>query len=360
MKACYIHVPFCKEICAYCDFVRCRYQKQIADKWLHRILADIDAKLSQNVESIYIGGGTPTALSDSQFSSLLQKIEPYTVNCTEYTIEANPDSLNDEKIALLEKSHVNRISLGVQTFQPLLQEIIARKHCYSEIEQLLARLHQHQISNISIDLMYGLPEQTMAMWKEDLRLAVSLPISHISLYSLTIEEHSKFGREGIRNMDAQEEADMYEFAISYLKEHGFLHYEISNFAKAGKGSKHNLAYWNYDDFIGIGCGASGKEQHERYDNTKNIHTYIMQGACPTIISLQEDDEQFEMLMMSLRKSEGLDLIEFGRRFNIEFLKSYQQSVKKNIEKGFLIIKDNHLQTTYQGMLVLNDVLIDFM
>lgn len=360
MEACYIHVPFCKDICAYCDFVRCRYQKNVADAWLRRMKEDITQTMTSHFKTIYIGGGTPTALSDEQFDTLLQTIKPYTLSCIEYTLEANPDSLTMNKIELLQKGKVNRISLGIQTFQQSLQHTIHRFHTIEHIQQLLSNLHRHDIHNVSIDLMYGLPKQTFEMWKQDLETAVSLSITHISLYALTIEEHSEFGRKGVQPADTVLEADMYEYAIKFLNEHGFQQYEISNFAKYGMESKHNITYWNYEDFIGIGCGASGKELHCRYENTRNIHTYIKEGSSPNIIPLSKQDEMFEMIMMSLRMTRGMDIQEFQQRFNIDVRCKFKQALQTNIEKKYLYIQDDFLRTTYQGMLLLNDILLDFL
>lgn len=360
MKACYIHVPFCNKICAYCDFMRCVYQKQLADKWLDRICEDIQCQLSNDVETIYIGGGTPSALSYKQLDRLLTSIEPYTDKVKEYTIEANPDSLDEKKIQLLHERGIHRISLGVQTFQGDLQDIIHRYHTVSEIQTIIDVLHKYEIHNISIDLMYGLPSQSMKKWQEDLAIAANLPIQHISLYALTIEEHSQFGRENIQPMEANLEADMYEYAISYLDKQGFQQYEISNFAKAGYESNHNIMYWRYEDFLGIGCGASGKENHNRYDNTKNLHTYITKGAMPHYIPLDKEDEVFETLMMSLRMKQGLYLPDFEKRFGCIFNKTYQIPLKKHLDLNNLVIDQKYLRTTYQGMLLLNDILVDFL
>ncbi|MCI8272207.1 MAG: radical SAM family heme chaperone HemW [Erysipelotrichaceae bacterium] len=359
MKACYIHVPFCTRICAYCDFTRCRYQASLADKWLQRVCADLQLQ-DDSFSSLYIGGGTPTSLSNTQLSVLLAATGRGRNDEMEFTIEANPDSLDEQKIRIMAKGGVNRISLGVQTFQSDLQEIIARRHTVKEIKGMLQCLIDHGISNISIDLMYGLPSQTMEKWKKDLQIAVSLPIHHISLYALTIEENSRFGREGVCNIDPQLEADMYEYAISYLQEHGFWQYEISNFAKPDYEAKHNIAYWKYEDFIGIGCGASGKENHMRYDNTRNLHTYITEGAMPSRTDLSKEDEMFEMVMMSLRMKKGLCLKRFETCFACHIEDVYGISIQKHIEQGNLMIDDGYLKTTYQGMLFLHDVLIDFM
>ncbi|MEF9967009.1 MAG: radical SAM family heme chaperone HemW [Longicatena sp.] len=362
MDACYLHVPFCKDICSYCDFTRCRYHDVVSEKWLTRICLDIPKKLAhKKLATCYIGGGTPSVLTFAQLTTLLIALKPYTQEVSEYTIEANIDSLSIDKIESLHKFGVNRISLGVQTLQPKLLKIINRQHSKKMIVETIADLKKQGITNISIDLMYGLPQQTLAMWKADLQQVIEeFDIQHISLYALSIEEHSAFGRANVKQMDAQLEADMYEYAIAFLEENGFTHYEISNFAKVGYASQHNQVYWKYGDFIGIGCGASGKENHMRYDNTKNIQTYIEQGEQAENIMLSKQDEMFEMIMMSLRMKQGLSLKQFEDAFQESIEVCYKQAIQQNVKKGFVKIKNGYLCTTYQGMLYLNDVLLAFM
>lgn len=362
MKAVYVHVPFCRDICAYCDFTRCRYHAGLADQWLLAVERELQEKLAQvSVETAYIGGGTPSALNSRQLEQLLKLLAPYTAKVQEYTMEANVESLEDEKIELLKRYGVNRISLGVQTLQPTLLPIIGRRHTRKEVVERIQQLHRYGIHNISIDLIYGLPQQTMEMWKEDLQdIAQHFQISHISLYALTIEEHSQFGRDGVQNIDADVEADMYLYAVSYLQQHGFTQYEISNFAKPNAASLHNQMYWNYEDFCGIGCGASGKSGHIRYDNTRNLHTYLQKGSCPDIIELSRQDEMFEMLMMALRMKQGMRLSLFRERFAADFTALYPAALQKNIASGMLVVENDHVKATDEGMLLLHDVLVDFL
>ena len=361
-KSAYLHVPFCKDICAYCDFTRCRYHKGLAEKWLIAVEKEIKQKLNGvYLDTFYIGGGTPSALTYDQLSRLFMMIKPYVKTCDEFTIEANVDSFDEKKIQLCKDNHVNRISLGVQSLQPALLEMIKRHHTREDVLNCIKELHSVGIHNISIDLIYGLPNQTMQMWMDDLKdIVENFDIQHISLYALTIEEHSEFGRLHIENIDEDIEADMYEYAVSYLKQQGFEHYEISNFAKDGKYSKHNMAYWNYDDFIGIGMGASGKQKHQRYDNTKNMQTYFDNGSSPAIIKLNKEDEMFENIMMSLRTKKGLDLHLFEKRYEVAFMDYYHDIIKTFIDKELLIEKNGFIHASEQGMELLNDILLNFL
>ena len=360
-KAAYIHVPFCHHICAYCDFFRSIYNDSLANRWLEAIQKEIKETIKKDLNTIYIGGGTPSALSAQQLRTLLECLKPYAKHCEEYTMEANIESLDAEKLAIAHALGVNRVSLGVQTLQPSLLDLIHRKHRAQDIEKSIAMIHATGIHNISIDLIYGLPSQTLEMWQQDLKTIVDrFAIQHISLYALTIEPHSEFGRKGVRNIDEDVEADMYDFAIKFLSEHGFEHYEISNFAKPGYASRHNQTYWRYDDFYGIGCGASGKQDHYRYDNTRNIATYLKEGASPSKIVLSKEDEMFEMLMMSLRMKKGMDIDTFNKRFDCDFKEVYKQPLKEAQKQGLLEIEGHVIRATTHGYYILNDVLIPFL
>lgn len=362
MKACYVHVPFCRDICSYCDFTRCRYHAGLADKWLKVIRNEIISTLPvASLKTMYIGGGTPSALSNKQLEMLLSTLKPYTSKIQEYTLEANVDSLTDENLTIMKTYGINRISLGVQTLQPDLLAYIQRVSTRKDALQAIQSIHAHDIRNISIDLMYGLPGQTMKAWMQDVRDVVeNFDIEHISLYSLTIEEHSQFGRDNVLPAEEGLEADMFEYARKTLQAHGFEHYEVSNFAKNKQRSKHNQMYWHYEDFLGIGCGASGKVHHKRYDNTCNLQTYLEQGPSPEVISLTKEDEMFETIMMGLRMSDGISLQRFQTRYSVDFITHYEEVVDTEIKKGMLQIENGYLKTTERGMLLLHDVLIQFL
>lgn len=358
-KSAYIHVPFCKSICSYCDFTRWSYQDELARQWLLRICQDIHTEIKDSLDTIYIGGGTPNALSIEQLEVLLAALDPAAKNVKEYTMEANPELLNAECIAQCVRHGVNRISLGVQSFQKDLLQLMNRKHDARDIFEKVNLLHESGIHNISVDLMYGLPGQTVEKWKEDLQQAVQLPINHISLYSLTIEENSVFGRQGIQKADDELEYQMYAEAIAFLEKHGFHQYEIANFAKNNTCSMHNLTYWHYEDFYGIGCGASGKTEKGRYDNTRDLKHYLQYGADPSWTLLDAKEQMFETIMMGLRLKEGIDLCSFEKRYRVSLLEQFHDAIMKHIEKN-LVVQEGHLKTTEEGKFILHDILIDFL
>lgn len=359
-KATYVHVPFCHHICAYCDFMRCGYYEPLVDRWLNAITQEIKDKALSECETIYIGGGTPSSLTADQLRCLFEALKPYATKVKEYTIEVNADSLTKDKIILMKQYGINRISMGAQTFQTELLKKIERVADYAMIKDRIEELHEIGIHNISLDLMYGLPNQTMKQWKQDLIRAQALPISHISLYALTIEEHSKFGREHVAPCEEELEADFYECAMKSLEEYGFEHYEISSFARNKQYALHNLAYWHYDDFYGIGCGASGKEKHMRYDNTRNLNEYIEVGPKPIQTELSKSDEMFEMMMMGLRIKEGVSKQRFYEQFACDPMEVFKEAITKHIQAKNLIENKTHIHTTKQGMMMLHNVLVDFL
>lgn len=356
IKHLYIHVPFCKTICAYCDFAHVLYNEELVDKYLDKLSNDIK-EYNFEYETIYIGGGTPNCLSINQLKRLLEIVKPYTSKVIEYTIEINPESLDKDKINLLKEYGINRVSIGLESSDDRLLKLMNRHHTYLDVKRCVDDLKNVGITNISIDVMYSLPSQTFDDLKKTIDDVLSLDVSHISLYSLTIEKGTIFDKLNYKSLDEDLEADMYEYIEDTLKANNYIHYEIANFAKEGKESKHNLGYWNYDDFIGLGPGASSKENSKRYTITRNINNYLNnKDLFSECIELNLRDECFENVMMSLRTIYGLDLHLFKQRYNIDALDIYKNAINKNSK--YLDIKDNHL--ICNNLEILNTILIDFM
>ncbi len=361
IKSMYVHVPFCENICSYCDFKRFGYNSVLVKKWLIALKEEIKGyNINENLETIYIGGGTPSALSYDELNQLLQIIQPYSNNVVEYTIECNPESVDNDKILLLKQYKVNRISLGVQSFDSKLLKLMNRKHDTKTVIDVINMFRQNDITNISIDLMYSLPFQSIKMFEHSLNMVKQLNITHISLYSLTIEENSQFKKQKLDKLDDDIECDMYLMAIKTLSSFGFTQYEISNFSLIGYKSKHNLAYWNYDDFYGISIGASGKINNIRYDNTGNFIEYCKHNYIEEKYELDLDEMMFENIMMSLRLKKGLNILAFNKKYNCDLLLKYKHALSIADEKKYLIIKDNNLMTTNIGFMLLNEVLQLFM
>lgn len=359
ISSAYVHVPFCASICAYCDFTRWRYRPQLCARWLCRLREEASAKLKEPLKTLYIGGGTPSALDRDQLEQLLEIFDPYRAQLEEYTMEANPESLSAEKIAIIRRHGVNRISLGVQSFDPALLQRMKRGHDAAMVSRCVRDLIEAGITNISADLIYGLPDQDMEKWKADLHQVLQLPFQHLSLYSLTVEEHSLFGVQGVKQASDELEYAMYAYAIDELKKHGFTQYEIANFAKAGARSKHNQVYWHYENFHGIGCGASGKEDWGRYDNTRSLQEYLERGPCAQEIALDAQEQMFEALMMGLRLREGISLQQFEARFHVRIEERFPTAMAQHLGKD-LFIEEGYLRVSEEGKFVLNDILVDFL
>ena len=360
-QALYVHIPFCQCICAYCDFTRVRYHEQLAEKYLDTLEMELKERVTTfDFQSIYIGGGTPTSLSLVQLDRLLNMLKPYGENAVEITIEANPESISQPLIDVLKKGGINRISLGLQSCNDRMLSFLHRRHTLAIAKQSVSLLKENGLGNISCDLIYSLPTQDRQMWLDTLKELISMDIPHCSLYSLTIEENSEFGRTGQRPLDEDTEAQMYFDAVRILKEAGYLHYEVSNFAKPGYESVHNRHYWHYDDFWGIGLGASGKLTDFRYDNTCNFQDYFQHHWIKERIDLSIEDQKFEMLMMNLRTSRGLDLQYFRDTYHQDLIDCFPQALKSTMDKGWLVIEEGYLRTTETGMALLNTVLEEFL
>ncbi len=351
MSSCYVHFPFCDHICFYCDFYRMVTNDQQKQNWLNSILKELKT-IPSTFDTLYFGGGTPSSLD----TSMIEEISKHFHDISEWTIECNPDSLDEDKLTSYASMGINRVSLGVQSFQDKLLKNIGRKHSSIEAIDSIQSIHHAGITNISIDLIYALPNQTMYDLKKDIEVFLSLDIPHLSIYSLQIEENSIFGKQNIKPIDEDLEADMYEYICATMKEHGYEHYEISSFCKPGFYSKHNLTYWNDSDFIGIGCGASGREAGRRYDKTKNLEEYINDPQRKYWI--ESDDQAFEAIMMCLRTQFGLDIKQWNSKYNKDFLKQYRSVLSKYA--SYIEINDVSCIVNEKGRMILNEILVDFL
>lgn len=358
-KALYVHVPFCDVICAYCDFTRVVTHPKLIEDYLYALHEEIKLYPSIQYETIYLGGGTPSALDRDQLKTLFEIIKPHANSVKEYTIEVNPESLSLEKARLFVDHGINRISFGVQSFNQDELDFMHRGHTTSMIKQGIDWLRRVGITNISIDLIYALPNQTIDKWAFNLEQALLLDIDHISLYALTIEDNAQFGRMKIKPIASELEEDMYELAIKRLAEAGFNRYEISNFTKT-KPSQHNHHYWQYDDYVGLGPGAVSLYKGKRIENTKNLLYYSQFKFHGEIINLSETDQMFEFVMMGLRIREGIELKRFEQRFHTSIFDVYAFAIEKEVNNSLLEVVEGRLRCTDKGYGLLHDVLLSFM
>jgi len=359
IKALYVHVPFCRSICSYCDFMRVGYHPKLVRDYLDALSMEVKTLDLSQIDSIYIGGGTPSALTVDELQELFSYLKPAMTHVTEATIEINPETLDPDKVRCMRDFGINRVSLGVQSFIPEELQRLSRKHSNQTVIDCIEMLRQEGIDNISLDLMYGLPLQTLDHFKFSLEKALSLPITHVSIYALTIEEHSAWGRAGVKPVSSELEEAMYQLAIDTCEAQGFNQYEISNFTK-GRPSSHNTHYWLYDDYGGLGPGAVGMIDGKRIENTSNLMDYAHGTTIGNITELSIEDQCFERIMMGLRLKEGIDLSRYTEKTGLDLTIKYKDAIRKNVDHGLLVIKNNHILCTPQGYGLLHDILIDFM
>lgn len=355
----YVHIPFCTQICYYCDFSKVFIKNQPVDAYLQALIREFESYKIEQLRTLYIGGGTPTAISAEQLDYLLSHLTKNLdlSQLEEFTIEANPGDLTPDKIAVLEKSAVNRISLGVQTFNDKQLKRIGRSHNEAQIYESIDSLKGAGFDNISIDLIYALPGQTMADVKENVAKAIALDIPHLSLYSLILEHHTVFMnkmRRGKLNLPTEDlEADMFDYIIAKLESHGFEHYEISNFTKPGRESRHNLMYWDNAEYYGVGAGASGYVNGVRYRNRGPIQHYL-KGVAQGNPRLEEEvltkqEMMEEEFFLGLRKKEGVSISRFEEKFAENFSNRYGDIVEKLTRDGLVQVTDGRLRMTKKGL-----------
>ena len=355
----YVHIPFCTQICYYCDFSKVFIKNQPVDSYLEHLIEEYDSYDIKKLRTLYIGGGTPTALSAPQLAFLLEKLTDKLdlSYLEELTIEANPGDLDQEKIAVLKDSPVNRVSLGVQTFNDRMLKQIGRSHLEKDIYENIANLKKAGFDNISIDLIYALPKQTMEDVKTNVAKAIALDIPHMSLYSLILENHTVFMnrmRRGKLPLPKEDlEAEMFEYIIAELGKAGFEHYEISNFSKPGFESRHNLMYWDNAEYYGIGAGASGYVNGIRYKNHGPIRHYL-QAVEAGNARLQEEvltlnEKMEEEMFLGLRKKSGVSKKRFEEKFGLSFEDQYGAVVSDLTEQGLLVPDRDIVRMTKQGL-----------
>ncbi|MCI5773139.1 MAG: radical SAM family heme chaperone HemW [Erysipelotrichaceae bacterium] len=360
-KGLYIHVPFCKTICFYCDFCHVGYNQSSCDDWLSALAKQLEQTKIEDIDTIYIGGGTPNCLDHAQLDRLLTLLDPYVSSVKEYTMEINAEAMDEIKYKLFKKHGINRVSIGLQTTDHNFLRLLNRKATFEDVKQCIEKFIKHGIDNISVDLMYSLPFQHLEDLAKDLDLIVALPIKHVSIYALTIEENTFLGKQGFINPDEEIEADMYLLAIDKLHASGFKQYEVSNFAKEGYESQHNLHYWYFDDFYGLGPGASGKIDHVLYDNTKDIRKYINDPFLHEATPFKDkEEEMFEHIMMNLRLVKGIDSQNFKQCYGVDLFIHYEKIIDELIRKNLLIKEGLYLRCTKEGFPLLNTILTYFL
>ena len=368
MAGIYIHIPFCKSRCIYCGFfstTSLEKRRRYVDALLRELENRKDYLRGAPVDTIYFGGGTPSQLPDEEIGRVLASIlYIYNVRAhAEITLEANPDDVTLERLAAWRHMGINRLSMGVQTFDDARLRFLNRRHTSQQAIQAVKDVQRMGFDNISIDLMFGFPHQTLDAWKSDLQTALSLSVQHLSAYSLMYEEGTRLtqmlDRGDISELDEELSSQMYECLIDTLTAAGYQHYELSNFALPGMQSRHNSNYWHGIPYLGVGAGAHSYDGHSRCYHPDSLSVYE-EGAPLVTEELTEGERYNEHVFTGLRTSEGIRLDQLLQRFGASFHTYCLRNAQKHIDAGLLVLHDQVLHLSRSGLFVSNVVMSDLM
>lgn len=359
LKSAYIHIPFCETICSYCDFSKMYYNKKYVELYLNSLEQEIKSKYKgEKLKTIYIGGGTPSALNTDELTILFSIINIFNKeNDVEFTIEVNIENIDFEKLKLIKEVGVNRLSIGVQSLNPKNIKYLNRHHTKTEVKEKIALAKELGFNNINVDIIYAIPGQTKEELIKDINDFISLDVEHISAYSLMIEPHTMLFIKNEVSIDSEEDYEMFEIVRKKLKKVGYIHYEISNYARKDYESKHNLTYWNNDYYYGFGLGASGYVDDIRYTNTTNISNYIKGNYIKEEIIIDKKTKEENEFILGFRKITGIDKLVFMKKFEKDINKI--EKVKKLISEGKLIDDGKSIYIASKYLYTSNDILVEF-
>ena len=347
IKNCYIHIPFCNKICSYCDFCKLYYDEKFVNRYLDELEKEIKSIYKGEVlDTIYIGGGTPSSLNNKQLEKLFEILKLFNKSETvEFTIESNFENINEEKLLIYKKNGINRLSFGLESINENNLTFLNRNITKEKINNTINSCRSLGFNNINIDLIYALPVEDISILKNDLDYIFSLDIEHISTYSLMIEDHTMLKINSIENISEELDYEMYKLICKEMKKNNYYHYEISNFSKPGYESKHNLCYWNNDNYYGFGLGASSYIDNKRITNTRSINKYLKGNYRLDIIELSNNDLIEYKIMLNLRKAEGISLEEV------------KLDVRDLVKEGLLIEENNRVRIPEEKWYVSNEIIL---
>jgi oxygen-independent coproporphyrinogen-3 oxidase len=356
-KAVYIHIPFCRAICSYCDFCKVFYNKAWVKKYLDSLKMEIDdIYMNEEVDSIYIGGGTPSVLNKEQLTYLFEIIKKLNIKeLKEFTFECNLSDITSELLDILIKNKVNRLSIGIQSFNQEKLKHMGRSHTFKEAEEKILLCRSKGIKNINVDFIYGFNFETIKMLKKDLKLFLKLKPDHISTYSLMIEENTLLKINNFEKIDEDTDAYMYKTICKILNKKKYNHYEVSNFALKNCKSVHNLRYWQNKEYYGFGLSASGYIDNIRYTNTKSLTKYLSGEYSGEKEILSKKDIMDNHLMLGFRLCSGINILEFEKMYNCKMEDEYP--IKPLLKNKDLILKKGNIFINPDKLYVMNEILI---
>lgn len=369
----YLHLPFCVKKCDYCDFLSGPVYLRRKAEYLEALVQEIRGvgKLEEQegwqVQSVFFGGGTPSLLTGDEMRSLLEEVRNSFLlsSSAEISMEANPGTLSSEKLRAYAAAGINRLSLGCQSLKDEELKSLGRIHTREEFLEAFHMAREAGFENINVDLISGLPKQSVSDWEENLRETAVLAPEHISAYSLIVEEGTPFYERELKLPDEDSERRMYEMTAGILGEYGYRQYEISNYAKKGKECLHNVGYWRRVPYRGLGLGASSLWNDRRYCNTSVMDEYL--SGVQEILTLRREEEELtqqeqmeEFLFLGLRMTEGISQEEFRRSFGISVETVFGNAIKKHEGLGLLVTEDGRIRLTQKGISLSNQVFVDFL
>jgi len=364
----YIHIPFCKSKCLYCDFCSFSGSENLMMDYSKTLSEEIKAIEGHKVKTIFIGGGTPTYLSLEGWELIGESIDSLNKSeDMEFSVEGNPGTFSYEKLKFLKDIGANRLSIGLQAAQNSLLKGIGRIHTFEEFLEAYSLARAVGFDNINVDLMFGLPNQSLKDWKETLNKVEELKPEHISAYGLIIEEGTelfdRFKQGRLALPEEDEERAMYGYTLEFLEQKEYNQYEISNFSKTGKECRHNLTYWNLEEYIGCGVSAHSYLEGKRFSHGNSIEGYmdcinnkVPQGLIH-VNTIKDDMEEF--MFMGLRKTEGISIEKFNKKFKNDIFLVYGSIINKYLEMGLLLRQDNMLKLSEKGIEISNTVMCEF-
>jgi oxygen-independent coproporphyrinogen-3 oxidase len=366
----YVHIPFCVRKCQYCDFLSGPSDEETKDRYIEALLKEIRAAEhteDYEIVSVFIGGGTPSALKAEAIASIMRTLQEQFFFCedAEVTIEANPGTVDLEKLTIYRNVGINRLSLGLQSTDAEELKLLGRIHSYEEFLKSYEWAREAGFSNINIDLMFAIPGQTGEAWRQHLYQVAELNPEHISAYSLIIEEGTPFAEQNLDLPDEDTEYQMYEDTAEILERYGYRQYEISNYAKQGYMCRHNAGYWQRREYLGFGLGASSLYRGMRFSNTRRMQEYLKESRNPdqirkdvTVLSRNERIEEF--MFLGFRMTEGISEKKFEENFDVRLMDVYGDILQKYEETGFVEHIETKWRLTRKGIHVSNHILADFL
>ncbi len=357
-KSIYIHIPFCHNICSYCDFCKMFYNKDLVDRYLDELKNEYESLKEDNmIDTIYIGGGTPSSLSMQELDKLFSIFKDIELSTNyEFTFEINPEDITEELLQKLKENKVNRISIGIETINDKFYKFLNR---YNNKEELLEKINicKKYFNNINIDLIYAFPKETINDLKNDLDFFKLLDVTHISTYSLIIEDNTVIGINNTKSISEELDREMYDYIINYLEDNNYNHYEISNFSKEGYESKHNLTYWNNETYLGIGLGASGYLNKVRYTNTRSINKYLDGDYIYEKEKVSTRQQEEYEIILGLRQVKGIEKNKFFTKYGVHIEDEFD--ILNLVDKKLIEDKDGYIRIPKDKLYIENQILINF-